>query len=295
MKSLHTLLAGAIDYAGLFPPAKLDMENAVHHYAAYRGGQYAWALGRFIVPAAQLHEFEQAFMQVSEEGGDEWGVSLLVGSDVTEHLEAIAEFNQRSGHGQVATARIDAVEIKASAAEEMTGFTAPRPLQVYVEVPLDPDPGPVLDAIAAAGVRAKVRTGGVTPGAFPDDRHLARFVIACAERKLAFKATAGLHHALRAQYRLTYEPDSPSGMMYGFLNMLVAAAVARDGGDGGDVVAALNDPSALNIRFDDTGFTWSRYHNDLATIAALRKTFFTAFGSCSFTEPIEDLKSLELL
>ena len=56
---LRILLRGLIDYAGLFPPASLDMADAVRNYAAYREGEHAWALGRFVVPAARLEEFER--------------------------------------------------------------------------------------------------------------------------------------------------------------------------------------------------------------------------------------------
>ena len=87
---------------------------------------------------------------------------------------------------------------------------------------------PRLAVLSAAGARAKVRTGGVTEGAFPASHALARFIQSCADAGVPFKATAGLHHPLRGEYRLTYEPGSPHGMMFGFLNVFLAAAFARD-------------------------------------------------------------------
>ena len=43
------------------------------------------------------------------------------------------------------------------------------------------------------------------------------------------KATAGLHHALRGDYRLTYEPDSARRTMHGFVNLVLAAALLLAG------------------------------------------------------------------
>src|SRR4051812_41630301 len=51
---LRTLLAGIIDYAGIFPPARLPLEQAIRNYARYRQGPASWMLGRFVCPAAQL-------------------------------------------------------------------------------------------------------------------------------------------------------------------------------------------------------------------------------------------------
>ena len=58
--ALRTLVAGVVDYAGLFPPAGLDMPAAVRHYAECRVGDDAWMLGRFVVQAARLDEWESA-------------------------------------------------------------------------------------------------------------------------------------------------------------------------------------------------------------------------------------------
>jgi hypothetical protein len=54
------LLRDLIDYAGLFPPASLDMAAAVANYDSYSRSEWNWILGRFIVPVARLGEFEEA-------------------------------------------------------------------------------------------------------------------------------------------------------------------------------------------------------------------------------------------
>ena len=53
-------MAGLTDYAGLFPPAELGMREAVRNYAEYLNGPDSACLGRFIVPADRIDEFEIA-------------------------------------------------------------------------------------------------------------------------------------------------------------------------------------------------------------------------------------------
>jgi hypothetical protein len=60
-RSAKALLSGLIDYAGLFPPAALSMEEAVRNYARYREGEHAWMLGKFVVPEARAGEVPEEF------------------------------------------------------------------------------------------------------------------------------------------------------------------------------------------------------------------------------------------
>jgi hypothetical protein len=289
MTSLRTLLAGAVDYAGLFPPAQLDMESAVRNFAAYRAGEHAWALGRFIVPASRLAEFERVLVNTSK--GEGWCVSALAGSFLDEGVAAVFGFNKRQ------RAIVDTLELKASTVEEVhaAARTVPSLLTGYVEIPLEPDPSLLVAAIGKSGLRAKARTGGITADAFPASAALARFIRACVAANVPFKATAGLHHPLRATYRLTYEPNSPTGMMYGFLNIFVAAAVALKNGNADDVVGALEELSPTAFQFSNSEILWRTYRVDIAGITSLRSERVISFGSCSFTEPIEDLKTLNVL
>lgn len=291
MNPLRVLLSGAIDYAGLFPPATLDMETAVQNYDSYRGGEYAWALGRFIVPVARLGEFERALLKTTMHGEKRWLVSVLASADPARDVATIFGFNKCQ------QAMIDTVEIKASTIDDVkvVALAVPSLLATYIEISLDRDPAPVIAAIRASGLRAKVRTGGVTHDAFPSSNDLARFIHKCATTRTPFKATAGLHHPLRAAYRLTYEPGSPIGMMYGFLNVFIASGVAYSGGTTVDVAAVLEEQSASAFHLKDGEIGWGKYRIDVRTVASIRSELVASFGSCSFTEPIDDLKSLNLL
>jgi len=240
-RSLHALLEGLIDYAGLFPPAGLSMQDAVRNYARYREGEYAWALGRFVVPADRVAEVPKEFP-----------LSIL-GVD----------------------------EVKASTEEELVRF-APG---AYVEIT---DLG-LLDAIARHGLRAKIRTGGLVAEAFPATVKVAEFLRACQAKGVAFKATAGLHHPLRCVRPLTYEPSAPTGTMHGFLNVFLAAALLEFA----EEVLAETDSSAF--AFDDDGVSWRGHGVSTADLVIMRRTFATSFGSCSFEEPIADLRGLQVL
>jgi hypothetical protein len=179
----------------------------------------------------------------------------------------------------------DVDQPRAAAIESKRVISAARP--VYCEVPLSD-----LDAVKRAGCYAKIRTGGVKPEAIPSVAEVAAFVRACAERRLAFKATAGLHHPVRAEHSLTYEPDAPRAVMHGFLNVFMAACFAWHGESDLEPVLAETDPTAF--RFDDRA-QWRDKSLDAAQVRDARANFCHAFGSCSFEEPVRDLEALSLL
>ena len=179
----------------------------------------------------------------------------------------------------------DADAPRAAAVEARRVVRAARP--VYCEVPPD-----ALDDVAAAGRFAKVRTGGVKPEAIPPVAEVAEFIRSCARKRLAFKATAGLHHPVRAEYALTYAPDSPRAVMHGFLNVFTAACFAWHGAPDIEPVLAETDPAAF--RFDDRAH-WRDRSLDVGQVRDARTNFCHAFGSCSFEEPVRDLEALGLL
>jgi hypothetical protein len=299
MRSVRTLLQGSIDYAGLFPPAALDMRTAVRNYADYRAGSHAWALGRFILPVSRLAEFDTAADSLlpRRPQGAPWPVSALVGPDLTADLERLGEFNCRHAADGAGAASADVIELKASSvkAVETALRSVPTYAHAYVEIPLDDDPAELVAAIARLGGRAKVRTGGVTPDAFPSAAHLVRFIRRCEEAAIPFKATAGLHHPLRAEYRLTYAADSASAPMHGFMNLFLAAAFVFAGMSDDEAIALLDEPSPTAFRISDEGIEWRGHRLGLDALTNARERAVVAFGSCSFTEPIDELTALDWL
>ena len=277
MTAIETLLAGLIDYAGLYPPAGLDMRTAVRNYLSYQDGPHAFALGRFIVDIARIDELREA-------AGDALGavpLSVIAPTELDAHkLSALIDRGFR----------IESVEIKCAdpATIAELGRRLPNDIERYIEVPIH-DSTALLDALAASHMRAKLRMGGVVPEAFPCAESVAAILKGLSDRNIAFKATAGLHHPIRSRHHLTYAPDSLAHVMHGFLNLAFAAALVHSGGSA--------DEALLTLQEEDTG-AWHvtpdviRCRGFALTSAQLRdmRGFFTSFGSCSFTEPIGDLE-----
>jgi hypothetical protein len=297
---IRVLLRDAIDYAGLFPPAQLDMPGAVAEYASYLASADAWALGRFVVPAARLDEMAAAARALvvparQSLGAPGWRLSVVFGTDVSADMKRVDAFNATSGE-RGWTAEVQAVELRASTPDAVAAAmrVVPDGLERFVEVPIDGDVHPLIQAIADAGAFAKVRTGGTSAEAFPASDHLARFLAACISLDVPFKATAGLHHPVRGDYALTYAPDSDRGLMYGFLNVMLAAAFLRAGESDAVAREVLEERRADAFEFDDAGVSWRGHHLSVGELATARRAT-RSFGSCSFREPIDDLSVLGLL
>ena len=80
--ALTALVSNLIDYAGLFPPASLDMAATVANYAEFVSGDDAWMLERLIVPVARLDEFEAAAAgKLPGDDDDPWPISALTTVD----------------------------------------------------------------------------------------------------------------------------------------------------------------------------------------------------------------------
>ena len=233
-QSLRVLLEGLIDYAGLFPPAALTMQDAVRNYARYRDGEHAWALGKFVVQKERVKEVPPEFP-----------LSIL----------GIDEVKYEDIDNAAAGAFVETTDVS------------------------------LLPELKRRGFRAKIRTGGITEDAFPSPESVASFIRACRTIGIAFKATAGLHHPLRCVRPLTYEPNAAVGTMHGFLNVFLAAAMVDDA----EAILGETDPGAF--RFDDEGVTWRDRRVTVDELRSMRQ-FATSFGSCSFEEPINDLKEL---
>jgi hypothetical protein len=302
--SLRILMNGLIDYAGLFPPASLDMPTAVVNYAGYRkGGQSEW-LGRFVLPVSRLREFSTSLAGLEIPGTprrrtgasaeEPFRLSVLIGDDPARDFETISDFSASDDHP---AAIIDSLEMKATGISEIAHAIAQIPAGItpYFEVPIQDEPAPLLSAIGKAGARAKMRTGGVTPSQVPSSAAVARFIAACAKAGVPFKATAGLHHPFRSVRKLTYEPDGPESPMHGFLNVFLAAAFAKAGMDAETLTALLQEESPRSITFRGDEAAWRGHRVEASRLRETRRDFAIAFGSCSFEEPRQDLEKAGLL
>lgn len=295
------LLEGLVDYAGLYPPAALAMPAAVRNYAHYRAGGAGWILGRFVCAADALSLFSEKAdpLLPRDAGAIPWRLSVTSSGNVAADLEAIAAFNERHRVCfDECGAKVDAYEVKVSSVQEIVQLheSLPADLTVYFEVPLGDDTNELVAAIARVGRRAKMRTGGTVTTAFPSAAQVVQFLRALLEHDVIGKATAGLHHPLRGVYRLTYQDDAPTGRMFGYLNVLLAAAVLANGGRNEDALLVLDESDPRAITFDDTQATWHGPDGDIVlsrnVLLQVRERMLVSIGSCSFTEPVDEVRAL---
>jgi hypothetical protein len=297
LNAIDALLDDLVDYAGLFPPASQDMRPALESYVSYLNGADSHALGRFIVPLRRLSELEDVGEDLFPRGVDSepLRLSVLVADDVHVAGDEMRKFNLRhTSAPKSGSAVIDVAEMKASTAGEINSQRAELPpvFTPYFEIPTNGDVSPLVKTLAQAGARAKIRTGGVTPEAFPPAEEIIGFIVACRRENVPFKATAGLHHPIRGIYRLTYEPDTPTGKMYGFLNVFMAATLVYAGEPEDAALAVLQEEDPFAFSFSDDSIAWRDKRVDVEQIQACRNDFAISFGSCSFREPVDEIESL---
>jgi hypothetical protein len=292
VNALRTLLDGIVDYAGLFPPASLDLPTALRNYASYLEDHDAWMLGRFVIPAVRLAELDAVPDGLPAAPERAWRLAALVGADIEEDVERSRDFN--ASHR--ARAAVDVLEVKATSVEPIhrIAAAAQHDFTTFVELATAADLDPLLAAVKQCGFGAKVRTGGVVADAFPSAELVARFIRACLRAGVPFKATAGLHHPVRAAYRLTYDAGASTGVMFGYLNVFVAAALMANGLSDADSVRVLNerDADAFELRGDSLG--WRGHTLTADAIRRVRESVAISFGSCSFREPVDELRALAL-
>jgi hypothetical protein len=240
-----------------------------------------------IVPVARLTEFSAALTEVgSDEKLTPWLLGALSTGDAQQDARLISGLDKR-------VAVVDVFESKAANLAEVHKLlsAAPPKATLYVEFPLE-NCRQMLPVLKEGNARAKIRTGGVTADAIPGVEQVAEFLAACAEAKVPFKATAGLHHPLRSVQKLTYEPGSPSALMHGFINVFVAAIMAYYGATKEEILAMLNEQDPAAFRWSRHALAWGDQELSAEQIREARENFAIGFGSCSFTEPVADLLDL---
>jgi hypothetical protein len=297
--SLHALLAHSLDYAGMFPPCSLSLDVALQNQAQYVRSADAWMLNTFVLPldkfdaaAEHLSQFDKKHpLRISALGprtqnAAEFSAALKdaaqqISSLKTRHVDLIAM-------PQLEIALPEDVDL--ARLRETRALLGDPKLQIFFETPADSAERTIslLAQLKDPGVGYKLRTGGVTADAFPTIAQVADALSAAMHRHIPIKFTAGLHHPLR-QFR-----DEVGTQMHGFLNVLGAAVLAAEHHwDEGQIAQVLEDERAASFSFDETIFAWREWEIAADRIHARRK-LVTSFGSCSFDEPREDLRALNL-
>ena len=306
--TVQTLMTGLIDYAGLFPPAKLPMSEAVANYARDLGSPDAFALGKFICTASRLDELSDAarvlmpgtyatsgYREMALQT-DPWAISVVGDLSLEETLDAIDAFNERHDTEDKGLAKARALEIKGTDSAQIDEAieAIPEDLPAFIEIPLDVDFRGMVAALAGnPGIAGKVRCGGVEPQMIPPADRVAAFIHACAASDVPFKATAGLYHPVRSEQDLTYEDNPPRAVMHGYLNVFIGASLARVKRlDVGKITEILEETDPAAFRLEEDLVAWRDWTLDRTQFARCRESFCLGYGSCSFAEPLADLREL---
>lgn len=312
----QALFEGIIDYAGLFPPAALPMEDAFARYLAHRQSEDRWMLARFVCPAARLDELEFLLTDAAV-GGAKIEIAVLGrgGATLDDFVQATDEdaaliraFRSR----QEGRATADVFEVRlpeaggAAVAVEKAwrsltdnGSTAMTP---YFEVSLLGDWRPRLPAAAAAirdatrtaggdhRLGLKIRCGGLDAAAIPEPMAVAAAIATCRATGVPLKATQGLHHPFR------HKDKALGAEVHGFLNLFTAGVLAH----AHDLpvrrlteIIADIDPGSFVV--GPERLAWRDLEATPAEVAAARSRVLTTFGSCSFSEPRDDLRALDII
>lgn len=292
-----------IDYAGLFPPAKLTMPDAVRHYARFLRGPERWLLARFVCPTARLGEL---LAEARTAGlSDELRIAAL-GQATTTFDEFTAQLQRDVAVVEAfrhAWGRADAVDVLETPipVADVNGhrvidgarIVGEAGLRGFFEVPAAALGSDAVEALCSQlrGHGLKLRTGGLTAQAYPSEEQIAAFIVLCRRHALPWKATAGLHHPLRQR-------DAATGaLMHGFLNVFGAGVLARVHPSLGeaDLTAILRDANGAGFWFEDQRFGWNDWACSLDELREIRRRWLPSFGSCSIEEPFADLAALDMI
>lgn len=302
--ALRSFLGELIDDAGLFPPAALSLGDALAAHERAAASDAFWIVGRFVVPGSQL----EALLAALDAAPDGFPVSAIV-----EARDGSPDGALRALAAAAASPRL-ALEALECPLASVAGATADERLErllsavdaarferapaLYVEV--GPGAGHAPEGVLALrrareraprrALYAKLRCGGREPGAVPPASAVAGFIWEAARLGVPFKATAGLHHAVR------YEDAATGAPAHGFLNVIGAAVLAHARGlDRTTLEAIVAEADPARFALDERRFAWNGIGADAREIGAARQRFIHSYGSCSLDEPLDDLRALGIL
>jgi hypothetical protein len=325
--SLRALLTGLIDYAGLFPPAKLPLDQSIQNYLRYRRDLDRWMLGQFVCPVARLSELEPYLREELRDPLLQFGISALGrGGNTTDeflinlHGDQFAIDMFHAGYGKQAI--VSSFEVRVPIAFVFSPAAPAMDLPQSVKVTRDRADGdclpvmtywePAVGADWRTSISAlvhslstdrigkkyamrrsgrphglKLRCGGVEPSAFPAPEQVAFTIAACRDAGVSNKFTAGLHHPIR------HYDSGLSTKMHGFVNVFGAGVLAHSKRISEQkILAIIEDEDRASFVFTEDEFRWRDLRATTAEITEARRQGVISFSSCSFDEPREDLRKL---
>lgn len=299
-QAAQALFSGMIDYAGLYPPAELEVREALSNYKTYRAGRDAWILSRFVTSLSQLERVASE-LSAQSDSAIRPGISF-VSRDPVGELGKVLIALPKGGRVEVVEAALpgeaNVIQKLNDCEDLLCRIDDPQALtSVFYEVTLsdswDRDFARLVEAINVKKssthrlLGCKLRCGGVEPHMVPPVERLGRAISLCAEAAIPVKFTAGLHQPFRhVSQRSTSE--APVIQTHGYMNVYFASLLAYGKGASREEIAAvIAEDHVLDPEFNDEGMTWLGYRIMTEELIKLRKLSVLSFGSCSFEEPIE--------
>jgi hypothetical protein len=280
------LFTGLFDDASQFPPGNMPLDEALVAHKAWKQDPRSAFVGMFLLPIGRADAFEA---ERQKDDADPISVSLIVKGTSWSDGTALATNVAERLHAPSSGVHVDAAELPLPDAFDTQALDALRSrspkLEIYVE-PVGQDVQEILPRIAESGLRAKLRCGGLEASAFPSVEQVSEFIATCAELKLPFKATAGLHEPI-AHYDATI-----GARHHGFLNLWAATACALEApSEERRIRACLELEDAADVVLSENAVRFGEVELPLTAMLHARD-FFTAFGTCSIAEPLEGLESM---
>jgi hypothetical protein len=273
---IPAVVAGLCDDAAVFPPGLAPLPDAVRAHQERHDRWYAGLVGPLVLAETALPQLGPLVrpdlplrLSVTMPGGPA-GLDGVISTCAGLPVELPVEL---SSVEVVVPEGVAPVEFF----ERLAAGVGGHDLDVYVEVPRDARSAEIIDGLQGR-YRAKFRTGGVRAELYPSVEELAARIAAVVRAGIPFKATAGLHHALR-------NTDPETGFVqHGFLNLLVATDALLAGASEADAAALLAERDGATVA--------ARVP---AIDAPAARAAFTSFGTCSVTEPLAELIELGII
>jgi hypothetical protein len=275
-----SLLARLIDDAALFPPGSATVPDAVRLHLEGRQSDFADVVGLFLCPASRLPELITELIKVKPARPVE--LSLVIDTGLGGVPKALSIVESRAELLALRMVEMPAPsDVDEQWLERVSEFVPEDVIRV-----IEPRRGGAgwLDGIQKViehGSWPKIRCGGVSEQNFPSVEEVAGFLAVINAGAASFKATAGLHNAVR-------HTASETGFTHhGFLNLLMATSRLLAGADQSDVHDALRSTDGAALAAEARNLT---EHEALSV-----RGVFASYGSCSLTDPVADLEELGLL
>jgi hypothetical protein len=256
-------------------------------------------LGRFICPVNSLQYLNQ--------DSKPYTISVVLTTDksFTDNLKKIIGFNtENAGHKTIQSLEIRCTmntlenggeKIFAELISQLTDHFDGHPdiHTIFIELPPEQrtSESMVIDLLAQQerfGI--KLRCGGEIPAAFPSAEQIGTSLYNAAQAGIPFKATAGLHHPFPRIEEIMRVKQ------HGFINLFSAAMFLKaQKVDRESVTEILEDENRDNFQLKGERLVWKERSLSMNDIESIRHNFAISFGSCSFTEPLDDLRHAGLI